>query len=463
MATKTDDAEELKALEAVQQWTGEEEKALVRKIDTKLVPWIMLLYLLGYLDRVNIGNAKVSNSEVPGASMESTLGLDATQYSWSVAIFFFGYVIFEVPSNILLKVYSPSRWLSRIMVTWGICAMCMAAVQNFPGLLTARLFLGIMESGSFPGFIYYYTFWYKQREQATRVALFFSMASVAGAFSGLLASAISFLNGTAGLEGWRWIFLSEGIPSIIAGVLVWFFLPNFPQTETKWLTDRERYIAISRLPPTAPSHTHKSFEFGELVKTVSNPWTWVFNLSNFCVNAQLYTVSYFNPTIIKNLGYTSYIAQLMTVPPYVAAFVWTLGLGWNSDRTGERPLHVCASFLLAMVGFIMNLVLDVKASTALKYLGVFLGTMGSFGTIPCINAFRTKTMRGSATSAAVATASMIATGNIGGIVAPFLFPNTAGPQYTFGTITILVLQGLGILGMLILRHVYRNVGDGVPV
>ncbi|KXS21263.1 MFS general substrate transporter [Gonapodya prolifera JEL478] len=453
-------------------WTPEEEKALVRKIDLKLIPWIMVLYLCSYLDRVNIGNAKVANQEVPGSSMEATLGLNSDQYSWSVAIFFFGYVIFEVPSNILMKVYSPSKWLARIMVTWGICATCMAAVSNFPGLLAARFFLGLMEAGSFPGFIYYYSFWYKQQEQATRVAIFFSMASIAGAFSGLLASAISFLNNKGGLEGWRDLtsdyfltayLLNKGLPSIIVGVFVYFLLPDFPQTELKWLSDRERHIAVNRMPPTAPSHLHKHFELHELKATLFDPWTWLFNFAYFCCVCPLYSVSYFNPTIIKNLGYVSYIAQLMTVPPYAAAFVWTIGLGLNSDRTHERALHVSASLVVGIVGFIMQLALDVQANTGAKYFGVFLATIGPFGTIPCINTFRTKTMRGTATSGAVATAAMVASGNIGGIVSPFLYPNWAGPQYKYGTITNIVLMGLGIVSMLILRQVYKDVEEGILV
>ncbi|KXS13462.1 MFS general substrate transporter [Gonapodya prolifera JEL478] len=346
------------------------------------------------------------------------------------------------------------------MVSWGIAATCMAAVSSFPGLLVARFFLGALEAGSFPGYIYYYSFWYRQHEQAARIALFFSMASVAGAFSGLLASAISFLNGTGGLQGWRWIFI-QGLPTIIIGILVWFYLPNFPQTETKWLTDRERYIAINRLPPTAPSHTQKHFEWSEFKKTILNPWTWVFNVAFLCCLCPLYSVSYFNPTIIKNLGYTSYIAQLMTVPPYVAAFVWTIGLSISSDRRRERAFHIIASFLVGIVGFGMQLGLD--ANTGAKYFGVFLATMGPFGTIPIMMAFRTKTMRGSATSAAISTAAMVSTGSIGSLVSPFLYPNWAGPQYVFGTIINLVLYGIGIVCLLVLHFVYRGVEEGILV
>ncbi|KAJ3339689.1 hypothetical protein HDU93_007915 [Gonapodya sp. JEL0774] len=385
----------------------------------------MLLYLCSYLDRVNIGNAKVANSEIPGTSMEATLALTPDQYSWSVAIFFFGYVLFEVPSNIL------------IVFPIGLGENPVGAVG------TSRIETNLSQ------FFSLLVLW----EQAARVAIFFSMASVAGAFSGLLASAISFLNGKGGLEGWRWIFILEGLPSVVVGVTVYFFLPNFPQTELKWLNDRERFIASNRLPPSAPSHLHKHFEAHELKETLLNPWTWLMNFAYFCCVCPLYS----------NLGFVSYIAQLMTVPPYVLAFFWTIGLGFNSDRTHERPLHVAASLAVGIVGFVMQLALDVNSNTGAKYFGVFLATIGPFGSIPCINTFRTKTMRGTATSGAVATAAMVASGNIGGIVSPFLYPNTAGPAYRYGTITNICLLALGIVSMLILRVVYKDVEEGIVV
>ncbi|KAJ3344258.1 hypothetical protein HDU93_000048 [Gonapodya sp. JEL0774] len=401
-------------------WSVDEEKALLRKLDFKLIPWIAVLYLAAYLDRVNIGNAKVANAE-----------------------------------------------LARIMVTWGICATCLAAVNSFPGLLVARFFLGSLEAGSFPGFIYYFSFWYKQHEQAKRIALFFSMASVAGAFSGLLASAISFLNGVGGLQGWRWIFLLEGIPTIFIGVGVWFFLPNFPQTETKWLSDRERHIAVNRLPPTAPSHTHKNFEMSELRKTLLSPGTWLFNLAFLCCLCPLYSVSYFNPTIIKNLGYTSYIAQLMTVPPYAASFVWTISLSYNRFGSNAFNLHWPSGFDIDILSLAFSvtahLALDVSANAGAKFAGVFFATMGAFGTIPLMMAFRTKTMRGSATSAAVATAAMVSTGTIGSLVSPFLFPNWAGPRYVYGNIINIVLMTLGVFVLFTLRYIYRGVEEGIQV
>lgn len=177
-----------------------DEKKILRKMDLRLLPMLALLYLLSFLDRGNIGNAKIEG-------LTDTLGLTGPEYNWCLTIFFFSYAAFEVPSNLLLKRLRPSFWLPTIMVAWGVVMTLMGIVQNYSGLLAARFFLGVTEAGLFPGVAYYITMWYCRHEAQFRQALFFSAASVAGAFSGLLAFGIAHMDGVGGLEGWRWIFI----------------------------------------------------------------------------------------------------------------------------------------------------------------------------------------------------------------------------------------------------------------
>ena len=214
-------------------------KKVLRKMDLHLIPMLALLYLLSFLDRGNIGNAKIEG-------LPESLGLTGGQYNWTLTVFFFTYAAFEVPSNLLLKRLRPSIWLPLIMVAWGIVMTLMGIVQSYTGLLLARLFLGVAEAGLYPGVAYYITLWYKRTEAQFRQALFFSAASVAGAFSGLLAYGIAKMDGVGGYEGWRWIFILEGILTVLVACLAFFTIYDFPET-AEFLTPAEREWVIHRL------------------------------------------------------------------------------------------------------------------------------------------------------------------------------------------------------------------------
>jgi hypothetical protein len=216
-----------------------DEKKILRKMDLRLIPMLALLYLLSFLDRGNIGNAKIEG-------LTEDLGMSGSQYNWCLTVFFFTYAAFEVPSNLLLKKLRPSIWLPTIMVAWGIVMTLMGIVQSYEGLLIARIFLGVTEAGLFPGVAYYITMWYARHEAQFRQALFFSAASVAGAFSGLLAYGIAHMDGVGNLAGWRWIFILEGILTVIVAIVAYFVLYDFPETAS-FLTEEERAFVVYRL------------------------------------------------------------------------------------------------------------------------------------------------------------------------------------------------------------------------
>ncbi|PGG97669.1 hypothetical protein AJ79_09128 [Helicocarpus griseus UAMH5409] len=206
-------------------------KSLLRRVDFRLMPPLAILYLVAFIDRANIGNAKLQN-------LERDLNLSPQQFAWCLTIFFFPYSLFEVPSNVMLKILKPSIWLTFIVFTWGVIMTVMGLVQNYSGLLGCRFFLGVFEAGLFPGCAFITTCWYTRFEVQYRVALFYTAASLSGAFSGLLAFAIGNMEGIRGYSGWRWLFIIEGTGTCVIATICYFLIPDNPST-SRWLTREE--------------------------------------------------------------------------------------------------------------------------------------------------------------------------------------------------------------------------------
>ncbi|GBB85089.1 hypothetical protein RclHR1_11670003 [Rhizophagus clarus] len=246
------------------------EKKLLRKIDFRIMPLLTLLYLLSFLDRVSIGNAKL-------AHIERDLGLVGAQFNWCLSIFFFGYTLFEIPSNFILIRTNPSvcvdSFYDDIM---GICNDAYVFVNNFSELMSARFFLGACEAGFFPGAIYYITTWYKRSETNSRIAIFFIGNSFAGSLSGLLAYCVVRLDGKLDLKGWQWLFLIEGLMTIVVSTLSYFFLSNYPE-KTKWLSDKERKYAAGRLKNDAGKAHAEHFDKKQIYAALTD---WVQSLFN---------------------------------------------------------------------------------------------------------------------------------------------------------------------------------------
>ncbi|WVF71801.1 hypothetical protein IAT40_006609 [Kwoniella sp. CBS 6097] len=415
------------------------ERRLVRKIDRHIMPWVIVAYLLNYLDRTNLGNARTLNNDKPGESLVETLNLAGDRYNLVVAIFFIPYVIFEFPSNIALKYFTPSKWIARIMVSWGIVTICSAAVSSYTGLILCRIFLGICEAGFFPGVMMYLCFWYTPSERGTRMAIFAASIAVAGAFGGLIATGVSFMSGKANLYGWQWLFVLEGIPAVIVGILIYFFLPDYPET-AKFLTEEEKEFASERMGPFAPRGTDKHFDKADFVATLKSWHFWIFSLQYFFMTNSLNAFGYFAPTIISSMGFNGYKAQLLTVPPNAFAFFVIIGNSWWSDRRKERPRHVIGGLILVAVGYIL---LATVKGVGGRYVGTCLIACTNAAVIPFI-AYRTATVSG-ATSTAIATGAMIAIANCAGAVAPYLFRSKDAPHYYPGLWTLFAMLGASVL------------------
>lgn len=412
-----------------------EEKRLVRKLDLYLIPLVMSLYLFSFLDRVNIGNARLYG-------LEEDLGLSSSQFQVVVSILFVTYLLFEVPSNLVLKRFTPRRWIAFIAMGWGIVATLTGLASSYGSLLACRLLLGVFEAGLFPGLNVYLTFFYTKHELALRVGYLFVSAAVAGALGGLLAYGIGHLDGVQGMSGWRWILIIEGIPSCILGVVTFFALPNDAQT-AYFLNERERELMEARRGREY-GNTASSQEFSRLdMMRAFKDWkVWAFSIAQFGVDTMLYGFSTFLPTIINDLGDWSIAeVQLLTVPCYFVGATAYMVTAFLSDRTQRRGIFCVIFGVISVIGYAV-LLGDVPSGV--HYFGCFLVAAGLYVVVGLPLAWLpTNSPRyGKRTTA---TGLQLTLGNTAGIMSAFIYPKADQPRYTRGHAVTLSMVAVGVI------------------
>lgn len=270
------------------------------------------------------------------------------------------------------------------------------------------------------------------------MAIFAGSVAVAGAFSGLLATGISFMNGLSGLSGWQWLFILEGIPAVLCGAAVWVWMPNYPN-DASFLTEEERVMATVRMGPFAPSANDKHFDKAIAKQTLVEPLFWIFAIQYFFMTNSLNAFGYFAPTIVASLGFEGYTGQLLTVPPNAFALIIIVGNCLHSDFTKERTRHVIGGLVFVSIGYLL---LAVVTNWIARYVAVFLIACTNAAVLPFL-AHRTATVSGS-TATALATGGIIALANCGGISAPFLFPANDGPRYQMGNWTVFAFLAVSV-------------------
>ncbi|KAF4569603.1 hypothetical protein EYR40_008581 [Pleurotus pulmonarius] len=429
--------------------SGVDERKLMRKIDLRLIPWLSFLYLLSFLDRTSIGNARV-------------------------------------PSNVFLKRLRPSIWLSALMFLWGIMMTVQGLVHNYGGLLGMRWMLGVFEAGLFPGVNYYLSCWYKRSEFGLRAALFFSAATVSGAFGGLLAAAISNMEGVGGKPAWAWIFILEGLATVVAGVVSFWIIQDFPDT-AKFLSEAERTVVVRRLQGDDQfSAAGEKLRWKYIWQSLLDWKTWVSMMVYAGSDMPLYAFSLFLPSIINQLGrgvilwflllpgsqesstpgYQATPANLLTVPVYVFACIVTCCVGFAADRWGHRGLLNIGFLCLGGAGYI---ILIASQNAALSYFAVYLATCGIYPVIPNTIAWVSNNVEGSykrSVSLAM-TISLwvplvpsrpfwpltvfVASGNINGAVSSNVYRDVDKPWYRLGHGLVLMYIGFGIVFSVIYR------------
>ncbi|KAJ9636378.1 hypothetical protein H2201_003544 [Coniosporium apollinis] len=415
------------------------EKKLVRKIDWALMPILWIMYILNYVDRTNIGNAKI-------AGMDTDLNLNDTRYAWVLSIFFFGYLIMEVPSNMILSRSRPSLYLPGIMFVWGALSAAMAAANGYSALLAFRFILGCIESGFFPGVLFLLSTWYKSTELGKRFAIFYTAAVISGAFGGVLAGAItSHLDGAHGIAGWRWLFIVEGVATVGVAVIAVFILLDFPAT-SKRLTLEERQLAVVRIlkdgiDSGSADKTLRLSHWDAFVAAISDPRTYVF-LVLFVLDVGAGTISYFIPTITKTLGYSSVMAQYMTVPIYAVAAVFLNILAYSADRNNERRWHITGALA---VGFGAAVVCAATQNPVARYVMVCFVAAGIWSALPLILTWTSTTISLPAEKRAIVLALVNAFGNFSSVYGSRIWPTSTAPAYTMGFAVTAGFLGLGML------------------
>ncbi|KAI9677045.1 MAG: hypothetical protein M1817_006884 [Caeruleum heppii] len=398
------------------------ERRLRWKCDLHLLPTLMFLYFLSFLDRVNIGNARIEG-------LEADLGMTGHDFNIALFIFFISYILFEVPSNLILKNVAPSTWLSFLMFMWGIMTICQGVVKNLAGLATCRFLLGVFEAGFVAGGTYLISMYYRRYELQWRISLFFSAGVLGGAFGGLLAYAIAKMRGIGGYNGWRWIFIIEGILTVVTSIFAKWLVVDWPET-AKFLTDEDRALLVRRL--TEDSGIAKMNRLDKKsAKRIFSDWKiYVGMLMYLCICATGYATAFFIPTIIKELGFTSAAAQIRSIFPNLVAVFCIVITAWVSDHLQQRYIFCLIGPAVGTVGYVL-LLAQGGLSPGVKYFATFLITSGAYITQPVTLAWLNNNMGGHY-KRSVAAAIQLGFGNIGGIIASNVFYPSQRPRYPIG-------------------------------
>ncbi|MBV8898817.1 MAG: MFS transporter [Verrucomicrobia bacterium] len=422
-----------------------DEDAVYAKVTLRLIPFLFLCYIVAFLDRVNVGFAKLQ--------MQSDLGLSDTVYGTGAGIFFIGYFFFEVPSNLLMRKVGARFWIARIMITWGLISaatMFTNGAWTFYGL---RFLLGVAEAGFFPGVILYLTDWYPARRRARVVAWFMMAIAATGVIGGPLSGWIlQACSKAGGLAGWQWLFLLEGIPSVIIGIWVLFYLDNGVR-EAKWLAGAERQLLLANLESEERTKRHLS-----VGQTLRNPWVLLFSAIYFCISMGIYGIGFWLPQIIKNTGVKEALGiGLLTAVPYGCAAVVMVLVGKSSDLCRERRWHFAAVASAGGLGLILSTWFPSNLPVALAALS--LATAGILSSFPLAWTMPTALLAGSAAAAGIAMVNSI--GGLAGFVSPYLVGWVADRTHRLDA-GLYVIASFLFLGVILVLSVVPAHLAGVP-
>ncbi|MBS0530851.1 MAG: MFS transporter [Proteobacteria bacterium] len=379
------------------------ERSTIRAISWRLIPFLVLAYFFSYLDRVNLGFAALT--------MNAELKLTPLMFSWGAGIFFIGYFIFEVPSNLALEKFGASRWIARIMVSWGVISALMALTAGEWSFYVLRFLLGVAEAGFFPGIILYLTYWYPAEYRARFLALFAIAVPVSTVIGAPVSGLLLGLDGVMGLKGWQWLFIIEGIPSVLLGIITWFYLTDRP-AKADWLTAEQKAWLSSRLANETAAKQASHLTLGQ---ALTSPKVIALSLVYFGFVAALYGMQFWLPQIVKAFGFSNAQTGFVVAVPYLIGTIAMILWARHSDATRERVAHVGLPLLLTaaalgVAGYVGDPTVTMIA-LVIAAIGVFC-TFGVFWTLP------TAWLSGTAAAGAIALINSI--GNLAGFGGPYL-------------------------------------------
>ncbi|MFD7774626.1 MFS transporter [Streptomyces sp. NPDC059753] len=397
------------------------ENAVFRKVIRRIVPFLILCYVVSYLDRVNVGFAKLQMSE--------DLGFSEAAYGLGAGLFFIGYFLFEVPSNLMLQKIGARTWIARIMISWGVVSALFVFVSNEVTFYALRFLLGAAEAGFYPGVILYCTYWFPSARRARVIALFMSAIPVAGIFGNPLSGWImDVFEGSGGWNGWQWLFLIEALPAIAVGVITLFYLDNSVR-DAKWLNDDEKTVIERALAEDTKHHT----EHGKTWDAFRDPKVWLMCLIYFFFVMGQYALTFWMPTFVESTGIEGGFAiGALSAVPYLAALVAMNLFGRSADKRRERRWHLVIPSLMGAVGF--SLAASWTGSTALSLIALSIAAAGVLTCAPLFWSLPTAFLSGTAAAAGLAVINSV--GNLAGFVSPYMIgslkdatDSTAIPMY----------------------------------
>ncbi len=385
------------------------EKALYARVTWRIIPFLFLCYVFAYIDRVNVGFAKLQ--------MQQDLRITDAVYGMGAGMFFLGYFFFEIPCNMALQKVGAKLWLGPIMVVWGLVSGCQMFVRSASALYIVRFILGVVESGFFPGVILYLTFWYPRQYRAKMLAAFMTAVPLSGVLGGPLSGWIlETMSGAGKLRGWQWLFVVEAIPSVIAGLLTLYFLEDGPR-KARWLNEEEKQLLEQRLREEEHAKSLEAPGHHSLADAFLSPKVWLLCLIYFGMVMVNYGISFWLPQIVKDtLSKDPFTIGLLTAIPWALAAVAMVAVGSHSDKTGERRWHIALTSIVCSAAFAASAMPHI--SGALSLLALTIATASIASSYSTFWALPTTLLSGTAASAGIAWINSV--GNLAGYISPYL-------------------------------------------
>ncbi|KAK0963049.1 hypothetical protein LTR91_019176 [Friedmanniomyces endolithicus] len=445
--------------------TPEEQKKVLWRIDVRLVLTLGFMYCVSLMDRTNLGIAAVA-----GMSVDLGLGIGA-RYSLITCIFFISYVLLQPPATVILRKVGPAKFLPTITVLWGMTMMCFGFLTVWTQMMPLRVVLGIFEAGFFPGCAYLLSCWYPRYELQKRNAVFYLIGSMSSAFSGILAFGFSQLAGHGnlgsawgqhygpteakphapsgvlpGIAGWRWIFILQGLMTVIVGIIGAFTIADFPEKAAKrsglslsFLTEKEAAYVVARIEKDRHDAIPEDFNLGNYLRCAADLKVWGFGALFGLTTTVTYAIAYFLPIILQEgMGFDVAEAQCLIAPPYCVAAIWMFGCAWYGDKYHTRGPLIIVNALMGILGLGL---LGFTKNVGLRYFGVFLATTSANSNVPCILTFQANNIRGQ-WKRALCSATLVGAGGIGGIVGSTVFRSQDKPAYRPGMYATILASAL---------------------
>jgi ACS family tartrate transporter-like MFS transporter len=423
------------------------EQKVMNKIFWRLAPLMAFLYIVSYFDRVNVGFAALT--------MNKDIGLSPYMYGLGAGIFFWGYFLFEIPSNLIMTKVGARIWIARILFTWGLVAIAMAWVQGPKSFLIMRFILGVAEAGFFPGVILYWTYWFPARYRARIISRFMLAIPLSFGIGGPISTTLMhLLDGAWGLKGWQWLFITEGLPAVVLPVLVLFVLPDEP-TDAKWLSEAEKSWLEHELEADREKVAVKKTESSAL-RSLANPMVWALCIIYFARTGCNYGLGLFMPQIIKAQGYSTLATGWIMLVPYVLGAIAMLSFGWSSDRMKERKWHLIIAFLIIIFGLGGA---GLAGPTTLSLVLLCVGSIGINGSNPPFWPLPAAYLSGSGAAAGIALVNSV--GNLGGFAGPYIvgWARQVTKGFSGG---LYALAALGVVGTLFTLFAVKSQAPGTP-